>query len=179
MTDQSWEVLSNQFVAVAGLLYFLALLSHLVEWAALRRLPAEEVVTTGRTAMFGRLGLILTAMAAAAHLVALVGRGMAADPNRVPWGNMYEFTLSGTFVVAVAYLLLRPRLGLAWMAPSRRSSPPERSRWPGSARSSTWSRTAPGRDRPATSPGSRSRRSWTGCPTGCTRSAFPCGPSRC
>ncbi len=33
---------------------------------------------------------------------------MAADPNRVPWGNMYEFTLSGTFVVAAAYLLLLP-----------------------------------------------------------------------
>ena len=67
--------------------------------------------------MFGRLGLILTGMAVVAHLVALVGRGMAADPNRVPWGNMYEFTLSGTFVVAAAYLLLRGRLGLAWMAP--------------------------------------------------------------
>ena len=24
----------------------------------------------------------------------------------MPWGNMYEFTLSGTFVVAAAYLLL-------------------------------------------------------------------------
>ena len=54
MTDQSWEILSNQFVAVAGVLYFLALLSILAEWAALRRLPADEVVTTGRTAMFGR-----------------------------------------------------------------------------------------------------------------------------
>ena len=31
---------------------------------------------------------------------------MSADPNRVPWGNMYEFTLSGTFVVALLYLVL-------------------------------------------------------------------------
>jgi len=30
---------------------------------------------------------------------------------------MYEFTLSGTFVVAALYLLLRRRFGLAWMAP--------------------------------------------------------------
>jgi cytochrome c-type biogenesis protein CcsB len=42
---------------------------------------------------------------------------MAADPNRVPWGNMYEFTLTGTFVVAALYLALRRKLGLAWMAP--------------------------------------------------------------
>ena len=26
---------------------------------------------------------------------------MAADPNRVPWGNMYEFTLAGTFFVSL------------------------------------------------------------------------------
>ena len=41
---------------------------------------------------------------------------MAADPNRVPWGNMYEFTLTGTFVVVVGYLALAA-LRLAWMAP--------------------------------------------------------------
>ena len=28
-----------------------------------------------------------------------MARGLAADPNRVPWGNMYEFTIAGTFVV--------------------------------------------------------------------------------
>lgn len=117
MTDQAWETLSNQFVAVCGVLYFLALLSHLVEWAALRKVPAAEAATTGRVAMFGRFGLLLTVLAAAAHLVALVARGLAADPDRVPWGNMYEFTLSGTFVVTAGYLLLYRRFRLAWMAP--------------------------------------------------------------
>jgi len=117
MTDQAWETLSNQFVAVCGVLYFLALISHLVEWASLRRLPADEEVTTGRTAMFGRLGLILTGLAVAAHFAALAARGLAADPNRVPWGNMYEFTLSGTFVVAALYLLLYRKFRLAWMSP--------------------------------------------------------------
>ncbi len=117
MTDQAWETLSNQFVAVCGVLYFLALISHLVEWAGLRGVPADEDVTTGRTAMFGRLGLILTGLGATAHAVALVSRGLAADPNRVPWGNMYEFTLSGTFVVAAFYLLLYRKFRLGWMAP--------------------------------------------------------------
>ena len=42
---------------------------------------------------------------------------MAADPNRVPWGNMYEFTLSGTFVVTLLYLLLLRRFALEWMGP--------------------------------------------------------------
>ena len=62
------------------------------------------------------LGL-LTCIAVAVHFVALLGRGMAADPNRVPWGNMYEFTLAGTFVVAAFYVGMHRRFGLQWMAP--------------------------------------------------------------
>ena len=49
------------------------------------------------------------------------GRGMAADPNRVPWGNMYEFTLAGTFVVAAA-LPRAATAGSAWPGWPRSSS---------------------------------------------------------
>jgi cytochrome c-type biogenesis protein CcsB len=70
-----------------------------------------------RIAMFGQLALYLTIIGCAAHFVGLVGRGMAADPNRVPWGNMYEFTITGSFVVVLGYLLLRRRYGLSWMGP--------------------------------------------------------------
>lgn len=142
MTDVQWESLSNWSVAAAGMVYFLALLAHLVEWASLRNVPATAaastasaadrqsgnvVVATGpenreervvrRTEFLGRLGYLLTWVAVAVHLVALVARGMAADPNRVPWGNMYEFTLAGTWVVAFLYVALHHRLKLAWMAP--------------------------------------------------------------
>jgi len=136
MTDAAWETLSNQAVAACGLVYFLALLAHLVEWASLRNVPvaaratataaggvavdtappAEEPAAR-RIEMFGRLGYLLTCLAVAVHFVALVARGMAADPNRVPWGNMYEFTLTGTFVVALLYVVLYRRFSLAWMAP--------------------------------------------------------------
>jgi cytochrome c-type biogenesis protein CcsB len=142
MTDAAWETLSNQAITAAGVVYFLALVAHLVEWSALRTVPVRSATrasvpaggpplveegrpasggpderTSYRIAMFGRLGLYLTVIACAAHLVGLVGRGMAADPNRVPWGNMYEFTISGSFVVVAGYLLLRRRYGLSWMGP--------------------------------------------------------------
>ncbi len=145
MTQQAWETLSNQAVAACGLVYFLALLAHLVEWSALRRLPAAAVpvpagvpvgagggsgaprgsgaeppTTSGdgdRAALVGRIGVALTVVAAAIQLVALVARGLAADPARVPWGNMYEFTLSGTFMVALIYLVAHRRFALGWMAP--------------------------------------------------------------
>ena len=67
--------------------------------------------------MFGRLALLLTGLAVVIHLVALVARGMSADPNRVPWGNMYEFTLAGTFVVAAFYLVMSRRYALDWLGP--------------------------------------------------------------
>jgi cytochrome c-type biogenesis protein CcsB len=117
VTNASWEALSNQAVAASGVVYFLALLAHLVQWAGLRKLPADEQVTAGRIAMAGRLGVLLTVIAVGVHFVALLGRGMAAEPNRVPWGNMYEFTLAGTFFVGVLYLLFLRRFALEWMGP--------------------------------------------------------------
>jgi cytochrome c-type biogenesis protein CcsB len=139
MTDSAWGTLSNQAVAAAAVVYFLALLAHVVEWSSLRQVdrsqvlvgsggaeasgPTEPPAAPGveqqrvRVAMFGRLALLLTAVAAAVHLVALVARGMSADPNRVPWGNMYEFTLAGTFVVAALYLVMSRRYALDWLGP--------------------------------------------------------------
>ena len=138
MTDAAWGTLSNQAVAAAAVVYFLALLAHVVEWSSLRQVDRAQVLVgpggaevespppaprpdvekqQDRVAMFGRLGLLLTGIAVAIHFVALFARGMSADPNRVPWGNMYEFTLAGTFVVMFIFLLARRRLGLDWMGP--------------------------------------------------------------
>ena len=134
MTDAAWEALSNQAVAAAGVVYFLAMIAHLVEHAAARRIlepaavggsvdgsvavaPGPDSEVRRRRDMFGRLGFLLTLIAAGVHLLSLVARGLAADPDRVPWGNMYEFTLSGTFVVAAIYLVLHRRFALGWMAP--------------------------------------------------------------
>lgn len=143
MTDLQWADLSNQAIAAAGVVYFLALIAYFAEWSSLRQVdraraaarsssyagagsvavvtgddrPAVEEPRTDRVAMFGRLALLLTAIANAVHFVALVSRGMSADPNRVPWSNMYEFTISGTFVVALIFLLVQRRWGLSWLGP--------------------------------------------------------------
>ena len=65
--------------------------------------------------LFGRIGLSLTVLGCALHFLGLVSRGLASDPARVPWGNMYEFTLAGTFGVSVMYLALMKRYHLRWM----------------------------------------------------------------
>jgi cytochrome c-type biogenesis protein CcsB len=59
---------------------------------------------TGRAAIADRIGVSATVLAAVLHLGVLVTRGLAAD--RMPWGNMYEFVLTVTFVGAAAWLYL-------------------------------------------------------------------------
>jgi cytochrome c-type biogenesis protein CcsB len=142
VTDAQWEVLSYEGVIAAAVLYFLAMLAYFFELASLRtaaKVGAEDIELatvaarpagastdagaedqagpSRRSEVAGRLGLVLTVFAVLVHLVALVARGLAADPNRVPWGNMYEFTISGTFVVALIFVLATLRTDIEWLGP--------------------------------------------------------------
>ena len=116
MTDLQFETFSYQAVVAAGVVYFLAVLAYSAHWAGLRKVDADDE-ESDRTAMTGRLGLLLTGLAGAIHGAAVVTRGLAHDPDRVPWGNMYEFTLSGTFVVTAVFLLTMRRLRSSWLGP--------------------------------------------------------------
>lgn len=139
MTHEQYEILSNRAIVVAAVLYFIGFLAYIGQWSALRQaaVPVRRPVAVGATdtdeaaataespdqpegnrpAMLGQLGFVLTAFAAVAHLVATVARGLAADPVRVPWGNMYEFTMSATLIVTVCFLLLQKRWRLEWLGP--------------------------------------------------------------
>ena len=54
-------------------------------------------------------------LAALLHLAGLVTRGLGSDPVRVPWGNMYEFSVAGAFGVTLIYLVLLRKYALRWM----------------------------------------------------------------
>jgi cytochrome c-type biogenesis protein CcsB len=67
--------------------------------------PARPVVPAApRTSLAGRAGLALTVVGAVLHSVSIVTRGLAAD--RVPWGNMYEFSSATALTAVVAFLVL-------------------------------------------------------------------------
>jgi cytochrome c-type biogenesis protein CcsB len=85
--------------------------------APLPEAAADVDESTERMEQFGRWGLVATIVAAGVHLVAVVSRGLAADPIRVPWGNMYDFTLTASLVVTLGYLLLYKKFGLSWLSP--------------------------------------------------------------
>ena len=70
-------------------------------------------LNSGPAAVFGRLAVVLTAIAMLVHAAAVLTRGLAAE--RVPLGNMYEFVIVLSLVGTVTWLVLllrRPALRL-------------------------------------------------------------------
>jgi cytochrome c-type biogenesis protein CcsB len=86
-----WARLSNDAFNVALFAYIAAMVGYFA-YLAFRRTPIWAI---SRTIAF--VGL-------AANVVAVVARGMAAD--RVPWGNMYEYSSLLALLVVAGYLLI-------------------------------------------------------------------------
>ena len=57
---------------------------------------------------WGRFAVALTVLGALLHLASVAIRGIAVD--RVPWGNMYEFTLVVGLVATLAWLVTIARM---------------------------------------------------------------------
>jgi cytochrome c-type biogenesis protein CcsB len=141
--------LSDDLLFAAVLLYGLAMLAfageqaskrsrRVADTASLRTAAAERTramagttttlsapptpAAAGRVnSKAGQVGLLLTVVGALVHSTSVVTRGLAAD--RVPWGNMYEFSscvaLTGvvTFLVLVATGRVDRSLGAFVMVP--------------------------------------------------------------
>jgi cytochrome c-type biogenesis protein CcsB len=124
--------LSDDLMAFTVLAYLAAMVAYAAEYAFGQRSrvgrvaerPARELVGAGGPpvvapsapveaprrdwgAVAGGTGVGLNALALLLHLGTLVTRGVAAD--RMPWGNMYEFILSVTFVGSTAWLAVLSR----------------------------------------------------------------------
>ena len=59
------------------------------------------------------IGMALTWLACGLLLIGVVLRGMWA--GRVPWGNMYEFSLTGAFCILAVFLGISTRRDLRWL----------------------------------------------------------------
>jgi cytochrome c-type biogenesis protein CcsB len=130
------SALSDQLLVIAIMSYLAAMVCHAAEYAFGNRShvgraaarPARELVAvgagapdlvappdppvvsdrpSGRAVLAGRAAVVVTVIAALTHLGTLVTRGLAAE--RLPWGNMYEFVLSVTFVGSAAWLVVLAR----------------------------------------------------------------------
>ncbi|WP_018638540.1 c-type cytochrome biogenesis protein CcsB [Parafrankia elaeagni] len=69
---------------------------------------------TPRTSVWiGRLAVVLTIVGWATHVGSVVTRAIAAD--RVPWGNMYEFSSMICLIAVTTFLVLITRQPLRWL----------------------------------------------------------------
>jgi cytochrome c-type biogenesis protein CcsB len=117
---------SDVLLTWAVFCYAIAMLGYAAEFAAGRRAEAQApdtaVAGTGsrRSRQLGKASVAVTVAGWFAHIAAVVTRGLAV--HRVPWGNMYEFSVMVTLVAVTVYLALLARqpvryLGAFVMAP--------------------------------------------------------------
>ncbi|HEX3907906.1 MAG TPA: c-type cytochrome biogenesis protein CcsB [Mycobacteriales bacterium] len=117
---------SDVLLTWAVFCYAIAMLGYAAEFAAGRRAEARDgsqaVAGNGspRSRQLGYAAVALTVLGWGFHLSSVVTRGVAV--HRVPWGNMYEFSLMVTLVAVTLYLVLLARqkvryLGAFVMAP--------------------------------------------------------------
>ncbi|WIE77220.1 c-type cytochrome biogenesis protein CcsB [Curtobacterium sp. MCSS17_007] len=71
----------------------------------LEKVTADAGRSGGGGTKFERVGMAMTILALVLHVGATVLRGIAAD--RVPWGNMFEFSLTGTALITLIFLLVQ------------------------------------------------------------------------
>lgn len=117
MNDNSAALLSNNLIYAAMLFYTLAFFAHAVEVAWSVKTPAKSVKKTkldfSRTERIGRLASAFMVIGFLFLLPGVVFRGISA--NRVPWGNMYEFSITGALAFSAAYLFALKKYKLRWL----------------------------------------------------------------
>ena len=117
MSDRSAALLSNNFIYAAIVIYALAFLAHAVEVAWSVKTPSLLVKKTkldfSKTERLGRLGSAFMVIGTLLLLAGVIFRGISAD--RVPWGNMYEFSITGALAFSIAYLYAHKKYQMRWL----------------------------------------------------------------
>jgi cytochrome c-type biogenesis protein CcsB len=91
MTDLQWTRLSNDAFNAALFAYIVAMVSYFA-YVAFKRAPLWD------------LGHAIAIVGVGANVVCVAARGFAA--HRVPWGNMYEYSVLLALLVVAGYLLI-------------------------------------------------------------------------
>ena len=119
----AWAYISNYFVYSAMVVFALSFVAHAFETAFAVRTPENADTTEGnllvktldykRTEKAARIATALMILAFFLLLVGVVARGISA--KHVPWGNMYEFSITGALAFTGAYLIALRKHDLRWL----------------------------------------------------------------
>ena len=114
MNSTNYAFISNYAVYSAIVLFTVAFIAHAIEVAfSLRNSGDKTKFDFTRTKRSGDLGTVMIVLAFICLLVAVVSRGISAE--RVPWGNMYEFSITGARAFTGAYIFALWKYKIRWL----------------------------------------------------------------
>ena len=114
--SRTWAYLSNYLIYSAMAVYTLSFFAHALETAWAVKIPDSSAAKTLDYKRTEKVARIATAMMILGFLLLFAGviaRGLSA--GRVPWGNMYEFSITGALAFSGAYLAALRKYDLRWL----------------------------------------------------------------
>ncbi len=115
MTKENWAYLSNDLIYISLFLFTIAFLAFAYETAFSVRTDHSQRGSLDRTKTL-RVSKFATRIYGIATIFLGVGvfaRGFSAE--RVPWGNMYEFSITGALTFSIAFMLAGRKYDLRWL----------------------------------------------------------------
>ena len=105
--------LSNDLIYSAIVVFALAFIFHAIETAWSVRIGEGRNLDRSRTERLARNATGLIFLADLILLAGLITRGLSAE--RLPLGNMYEFSITGAFAFTTAYLIALKKFQIRWL----------------------------------------------------------------
>jgi cytochrome c-type biogenesis protein CcsB len=105
--------LSNDLIYSAIVVFALAFIFHAIETAWSVRSGEGRNLDRSRTERLARNATGLIFLADLILLAGLITRGLSAE--RLPLGNMYEFSITGAFAFTTAYLIALKKFQIRWL----------------------------------------------------------------
>ncbi len=113
--SRSWAFASNYLVYSAMAVYAISFLAHLIEtaWAVKVPTATSKTLDYKRTEKVARIATAMMILGFVLLFAGVMARGISA--GRVPWSNMYEFSITGALTFTGAYLLALRKYDLRWL----------------------------------------------------------------
>ena len=114
MSSTDYAYLSNYGIYSAMVLFTIAFLAHAAEVAfSVRNVEEKTKFDFARTKRSGDIGTVMMVLGFVFLFAAVILRGASA--NRVPWGNMYEFSITGALAFTGAYIFVLWKYKIRWL----------------------------------------------------------------
>jgi len=114
VSSTDYAYLSNYGIYSAMVLFTIAFLAHAAEVAfSVRNVEEKTKFDFARTKRSGDIGTVMMVLGFAFLFAAVILRGASA--NRVPWGNMYEFSITGALAFTGAYIFGLWKYKIRWL----------------------------------------------------------------